>query len=125
VVRVPVLVIYIPVWEGNKVNMAWVFMLVSTRYLHLEPINNWKVICFGFSMAPCVFQEKVTYVCKTYAALVVEEATSHYHNFVSPLVQEAMHPIEDEVKTICAYQDDEEVDRHVGDLIPNLGCTKN
>jgi hypothetical protein len=36
-----------------------------------------------------------------------------------------MHPIEEEVKITHAYQDEEEVDRHVGDLISDSGCTKN
>jgi hypothetical protein len=125
VVRVPVLVIYIPVWEGKKVNMAWVLIPVSTLYLHLEPINDWKAVYSSFSMAPRVSQAKTTHVYKTCVDLIVEEATTHYHNYVSPSTQETMHPIEGEVKIIRAYQDDEEIDRQVGDIILDLGCTRN
>jgi hypothetical protein len=84
VVRVHVLVIYISMWEGKKVNMAWVIIHVSALCLCLEPINDWKVICSSFSMAPHVSQARTTYICKIHVTLVVEEATTHYHNFVSP-----------------------------------------
>jgi hypothetical protein len=36
-----------------------------------------------------------------------------------------MHPLEEYVKIIRAYHGDEDVDKQVGDIVPDLGCTQN
>jgi len=36
-----------------------------------------------------------------------------------------MPPLEDKMKLIKAYKEDEAMDQEVGDIIPDLGCTRN
>jgi hypothetical protein len=113
------------VCAANKVNMALNFIPVIVDGFSLEPVNNWKVILFGFLMAPHASRVKVVHPSKTRAALATEEAVARYHDSVSHSVQEAMHPLKEEVKIIRAYQDDVDIDKQVGDIILDLGSTRN
>jgi hypothetical protein len=62
-------------------------------------------------MAPCASRVKAIPAHKTHAALFVEEVAAHYHAHVSPSTEEVMHPLEEEIKIIKAYQDDRNINQ--------------
>jgi len=57
--------------------------------------------------------------------LVVKAATTHYQSSVLIVAKESMQSLEEEVKITRAYREDDVVDDEVGEVIPNLGCSRN
>jgi hypothetical protein len=54
---------------------------------------------------------------------VVVDAADFYHHFVLQEDRDSMPTLEDEVRLVRAYKEDEEVDKQVGGIIPDFGCT--
>jgi hypothetical protein len=76
-------------------------------------------------MAPRAGLAKDYVIRKIGATLAAEEAMTHYQNFVPPITKEAMHPLEDKVKLVRAYQEDAGVYDKVGEIVLDLGYTRN
>jgi hypothetical protein len=114
--------------HGEKLlNMGQDLSLVIDFDCVFLPDCVWR--CLGLflwdPMAPRVGRAKDYVVRKTRETLDVEEATTHYQNLIPPITKEAMHPLEDKVKLVQSYQEDAGVYEKVGEIVPDLGYTRN
>ena len=102
---VPFLTIII-VEHGEKLlNMGRDPSLVIDFDCVFLPDCVWR--CLGLflwdPMAPRAGRAKDYVARNTKATLAMEKVATHYHNFLPPITNEAMHPLEDKVKLVRAY----------------------
>jgi hypothetical protein len=64
-------------------------------------------------------------MCKTQEALEVEVIMKHYGDSISPKTKVEIQDLEEDVKVVMKYQEDEDVDKKIGEIIPNVGCSSN
>jgi hypothetical protein len=76
-------------------------------------------------MAPRKGCAMSSFGCNTRAALAAEAASAHYQHSVLSAAKEATSLVEEEVRLAHACREDDEVDEQVGDIVPDLGCTRN
>jgi hypothetical protein len=97
------------------------FFVVS----HFERVWKEFYLCFWSPMAPQKGSVGTSTSRKMRADLTTEEATTHYQDSVSPAAKETVLALEEEVRLSEAYQDDNDVDEKVGEIIPDLDCSRN